>query len=195
MDTFFIGTILPWTGYYAPQGWAYCRGQPMSVQQYTALFALIGTRYGGDGRTSFNLPNLQGRLLMGAPDVTSVAKVGGQAWAPVTMPALAHSHTASGPVTASLSALAGPATTDKPGATTCIAQGKKQSGPNFPDANLYTNATTPDPVDVGKLAIAPPAITAVAAAGNANPSSVAAIPPVLALDYIICLSGVYPPFD
>lgn len=190
----FIGTILPWTGNYAPQYWAYCQGQPMSVQRYAALFSLIGTRYGGDGRTTFNLPNLQGRLLMGAPDLASIGKVGGLAWAPVTMPALAHSHTASGPVTASLSALAGPATTDKPGATTCIAQGKKQVGPSFPDTNIYTNATTPDPVDVGELAIAPPAITAVAAAGNANPGSFAAIPPVLALDYIICLDGLYPDF-
>lgn len=195
MDTFFTGTILPWTGYYAPQGWAYCQGQTMSIQQYTALFSLIGIRYGGDGRTTFNLPNLQGRLLMGAPSLGSVSQTGGTAWAPFTMPALAHSHNASGPVTASLSALAGPATTDKPGATTYIAQGKKQAGPTQVDANLFTNATTPDPVDVGKLTIAPPAITAVAAAGAATPAGLTAIPPVLALDYIICVDGIYPNFD
>lgn len=195
MESFFIGTILPWTGNYAPQGWQYCLGQTLPVQQYPALFSLIGNRYGGDGKTSFKLPDLQGMVLMGAPDIRSATQIGGYGWGPLTVPALAHSHTASGPVTASLGALAGPPTTDHPGATTVIAQGLKQSGKVTTGANIYTTATTPAPVDVGKLAITTPTITTVAAEGMATPATVTPIPPVLALEYIICLDGTYPMFQ
>ena len=49
---------------FAPRGWALCDGQLMSISQNTALFSLLGTTYGGDGRTTFGLPNLQGRAAM-----------------------------------------------------------------------------------------------------------------------------------
>lgn len=60
----FLGEIraLPFT--YAPAGWAACNGQLLTIQQNTALYSLIGTSYGGDGRTTFALPNLQGRVPM-----------------------------------------------------------------------------------------------------------------------------------
>jgi microcystin-dependent protein len=47
---------------FAPQGWAFCNGQTMSISEYEVLFTLIGTTYGGDGVNTFNLPNLQGRI-------------------------------------------------------------------------------------------------------------------------------------
>jgi len=51
------------TGFnFAPQGWALCNGQTLAISQYNALFALLGTTYGGNGSTTFNLPNLQGRV-------------------------------------------------------------------------------------------------------------------------------------
>ena len=49
---------------FAPKGWAFCDGQLMSISQNTALFSLLGTTYGGDGKTNFALPNLQGRVPM-----------------------------------------------------------------------------------------------------------------------------------
>ncbi len=49
---------------FAPRGWAFCDGQILPVAQNTALFALLGTVYGGDGRTTFGLPNLKGRAPM-----------------------------------------------------------------------------------------------------------------------------------
>jgi microcystin-dependent protein len=49
---------------FAPSGWAMCNGQLMAISQNTALFSLLGTTYGGDGRTTFALPNLQGRAIM-----------------------------------------------------------------------------------------------------------------------------------
>jgi microcystin-dependent protein len=61
----FIGQIMAVGFNFAPRGWAYCRGQLMPIQQYSALFSLIGTYYGGDGRTTFALPNLQSRTAIG----------------------------------------------------------------------------------------------------------------------------------
>ncbi len=58
----FIGEIRMWACNFAPRTWANCDGQLMVIAQNTALFSLIGTIYGGDGRTSFALPNLQGRI-------------------------------------------------------------------------------------------------------------------------------------
>jgi microcystin-dependent protein len=60
----FIGEIRLFTGNFAPFGWAFCNGQMLSISQNTALFAVIGTIYGGDGKTNFALPDLQGRIPM-----------------------------------------------------------------------------------------------------------------------------------
>ncbi|MFT6245184.1 MAG: microcystin-dependent protein [Salibacteraceae bacterium] len=60
----FIGQIQPWGFDFAPRGWALCDGQLMSIAQNTALFSLLGTIYGGDGRTTFALPDLRGRTAL-----------------------------------------------------------------------------------------------------------------------------------
>lgn len=60
----FIGEIMMVGFNFAPKGWAFCNGQPLSIAQNTALFSLLGTTYGGDGITTFCLPSLQGRLPM-----------------------------------------------------------------------------------------------------------------------------------
>ncbi|GAA1934460.1 phage tail protein [Nocardioides hwasunensis] len=57
----FLAEIRAFAGGYAPQGWALCNGQLMPISQNTALFSLLGITYGGDGRSTFALPNLQGR--------------------------------------------------------------------------------------------------------------------------------------
>jgi microcystin-dependent protein len=58
----FIGEIKMFAGNFAPRGWAMCDGQLLSISRYTALFSLLGTSYGGDGRTTFALPDLRGRV-------------------------------------------------------------------------------------------------------------------------------------
>jgi len=60
----FIAEIRIFAGNFAPRGWAFCNGQLLPIAQNTALFSLIGTTYGGDGRTTTGLPNLQGRAPM-----------------------------------------------------------------------------------------------------------------------------------
>jgi microcystin-dependent protein len=58
----FIGEIRMFAGNFAPRGWAYCDGQLLAISQSDALFSLLGTIYGGDGRTTFGLPDLRGRI-------------------------------------------------------------------------------------------------------------------------------------
>jgi len=58
----FVGEIRMFAGNFAPRGWAFCDGQLLAVSQNDALFSLLGTIYGGDGRTTFGLPDLRGRL-------------------------------------------------------------------------------------------------------------------------------------
>lgn len=62
MSTPFIGEIRMFAGNFAPVGWAFCNGQLLAIAENDALFALIGTTYGGDGQTTFALPDLRGRL-------------------------------------------------------------------------------------------------------------------------------------
>ena len=62
----FYGEIRPFSFNFAPINWAVCAGQTMPISQNTVLYQVIGTRYGGDGQSTFNLPNLQGRVPMGS---------------------------------------------------------------------------------------------------------------------------------
>jgi len=61
----FIAEVRMFPYNFAPRGWAYCDGSLLEIRQNTALFALLGTIYGGDGRVNFGLPNLQGKVPMG----------------------------------------------------------------------------------------------------------------------------------
>ncbi len=98
----FIAEIRIFAGNFAPRDWALCNGQLVPIAQNTALFALIGTTYGGDGRTTMALPNLQGRAPMHAgngPGLSSrrLGENGGNATATLTeaqMPS--HAHTMNG---------------------------------------------------------------------------------------------------
>ena len=60
----FIGQIVMFGGNFAPRGWAFCNGQLLAISQNTALFSILGTIYGGDGRTTFGLPELRGRAAI-----------------------------------------------------------------------------------------------------------------------------------
>jgi microcystin-dependent protein len=59
-----LGEVIMFAGNFAPRGWAFCEGQLLPIAQYQALFSILGTTYGGDGRTTFALPDLRGRVAM-----------------------------------------------------------------------------------------------------------------------------------
>src|SRR5437763_12308158 len=64
MSDAFIGQVVMFAGNFAPTNWAFCNGQSMQISQNTQLFAIIGTTYGGNGTTNFNLPDLSGRVAI-----------------------------------------------------------------------------------------------------------------------------------
>jgi microcystin-dependent protein len=65
MDTPFLGMVMPFAGNFAPRGWVSCEGQLLAIQQNAALFSLLGTSYGGNGTSTFALPDLRGRAVIG----------------------------------------------------------------------------------------------------------------------------------
>jgi microcystin-dependent protein len=69
----FIGQVIPVPYDFAPQGWALCNGQLLPISQNTALFSLLGTNFGGDGKSNFGLPNLQGRTAICAGQGTGLS--------------------------------------------------------------------------------------------------------------------------
>ena len=72
----FIGEIMTVGFNFAPRGWAFCEGQLLAISSHTALFSLLGTTYGGDGRTTFGLPDLRGRVPLGVGTGPGLPSVG-----------------------------------------------------------------------------------------------------------------------
>jgi microcystin-dependent protein len=94
MSNPFLGEIRIVGFYFAPVGWAMCNGQLLSISQNMALFSLLGTTYGGDGQTTFALPNLQGRFAMHQSPSGPIGENGGAATISMTTAHLpAHAHT------------------------------------------------------------------------------------------------------
>ena len=100
----FIGQIIMFGGNFAPRGWALCDGHLLSISQYQALFSILGTTYGGDGRTTFGLPDLRGRVPMhpgsgpGLTPRTLGQKLGTETNTLNVNQLPSHTHTASGTV-------------------------------------------------------------------------------------------------
>jgi microcystin-dependent protein len=94
----FLGEIRLMAFAFAPKGWAFCNGQTLAINQNQALFALLGTTFGGNGLNNFQLPNLQGNVVVGAgsgPGLSpyNVGQVGGEATHTLTLPETpAHTH-------------------------------------------------------------------------------------------------------
>jgi len=102
----FIAEIIMFGGNFAPRGWAFCEGQLLPINQYQALFSILGTTYGGDGRTTFGLPDLRGRVPMHpgtGPGLTTYRlgqKAGVEQVALTTNQIPSHTHTATAAVNA-----------------------------------------------------------------------------------------------
>ncbi|MFC4098079.1 phage tail protein [Paenibacillus xanthanilyticus] len=95
MSDSYLGEIRIFAGNYAPQGWALCQGQLLSIAENEALFALLGTTYGGDGQTTFGLPDLRGRLPVHPSTAIPLGSQGGTETETLTLNQLpAHTHTA-----------------------------------------------------------------------------------------------------
>jgi microcystin-dependent protein len=178
MADVFIGTLMLVPYKFAPNGWAFCQGQLLLIQQYSALFSLIGSTYGGDGRTNFALPNLPGRLLVGSgnPSGMDEYKLG----------------VAGGSPTETLVSNAVPQHTHVVAAASVPRKLDQNSPANNSfyntgtSANLYSNAAT----SLVNLTAGPGPNGAVASQGGGQAHN--NMMPYLSLNWIIALMGLYP---
>jgi microcystin-dependent protein len=97
MSTPFLGQLSLFSFGFPPKGWAMCQGQLLPINQYQALFSLLGTTYGGDGRTTFGLPNLQGRTPVSIGNSIVLGEKGGEEQHTLTVAEVpTHNHTING---------------------------------------------------------------------------------------------------
>jgi microcystin-dependent protein len=93
MGDYFLGEIRLAAFNFPPKGWALCNGQALPINQNQALYSLLGTTYGGNGQTTFNLPNLQGRVPVHAGQGIPLGGIGGEAQHTLTITEMpAHQH-------------------------------------------------------------------------------------------------------
>jgi len=160
----YVGEIRMFAGNFAPAGWLFCAGQSLPISENEVLFQLIGTMYGGDGESTFNLPDLQGRLPIHMGNGFAQANAGGAEEITLTVNQIpAHSH----PLIA----------------TTAIGTAASPQGAVLA-ASGSSNVYRPAP---GAAALA---TEAVGSAGGSQPHS--NLQPYLGLNFIISLFGIFP---
>ena len=170
----FIAEIRIFASNFAPRNWAFCNGQLLPIAQNTALFSLVGTTYGGDGRTNFGLPDLQGRAPVHAgqaPGLTRrrLGETGGASTQTLTVQQMpSHSHV--------LKSSPDPADTVDPGGNLLA-----ESSP-LKDQQFNTAGQT-----------APMHSESIGPMGGNQPHN--NLPPYLAVNFIIALTGYYPSRD
>jgi microcystin-dependent protein len=163
-------------GNFAPQGWAFCNGQLLSISQNTALFSILGTTYGGNGTTTFALPDLRGRAAVGfgnGPGLSNydLGESTGSETVTLTVGQIAAHNNLIAANAASANVLS-PSGAD-------LAQ-SVDSGRNA--VNTYSAPPMSTPVTLDPATVQP--------SGGSGPH--ANIQPVLALNYIIALQGIFP---
>jgi microcystin-dependent protein len=162
----YVGEIRMFAGNFAPVGWMFCEGQLLPISENETLFNLIGTTYGGDGQSTFALPDLRGRLPLHQGGGFTLAETGGAEEITLTINQIAaHSH----PLLASTALASSP---DPVGAVTA------QSRTAGVDLYLEDNPT---------VNMAPSAIGSV---GGSQPHT--NFQPYLCVDFIISLFGIFP---
>lgn len=162
----FLSEIRLFSFVFAPKGWALCNGQLLPINQNQALFSLLGTTFGGDGRVNFALPDLRGRLPIHVGSGHTLGERGGEQAHTISIAELpTHTHVANATTATS--------TTNTPGNTLLLAQSVA--------ANLYASANSN--------------LVAMAASSIANVGGSQAhlnMQPFLVLNFCIALQGIFP---
>jgi microcystin-dependent protein len=175
MEAYFVAHICLFAGDFAPRGWAFCQGQLLSISQNTALFSLLGTTYGGNGQTTFALPDFRGRIPVGqgmGPGLSNISlgEVAGSASMTLTanqMPV--HNHT---PVIVAGVSSESANTGNPEGSTLAIST-----------ENLYAPAANATETMTGS------SITVDSAGGN---QAFQKQMPYLGMNFVIALQGLFP---
>ncbi len=181
----FYGEIRIFAFDYAPRDWAFCRGQEVQIQQNPALYALIGTQFGGNGTTNFKLPNLMGQVPLGNPSMNqnptspNGQMVGSETVTLTSNQIPVHTHTAK---VAFPSVVGFETAAPNPGATSLQIPPIQMS--NRQITRAFTDAAQPN------TALS---VSTLAATGGGQPHENRQ--PYLALNFCICLYGIFPPFN
>ncbi len=207
----FMGMVMPVAFNYAPRGWMFCNGQTVAISQNSAMFALLGTMYGGDGVNTFGLPDLRGRAPFGSqaqgPGLQNIAQgqmagtnnatVVSNGSVNVTLTAAnlpAHTHPAAGlTATTDISVSTGNNGVVTPANGSVLSS--TASGGTA--AAIYAPSAT-DPVTLGGVATAVGGSTGSAGSGAplqapvVTQAQISIMPPYLGLNYIICMQGIFP---
>ncbi|MCC2546269.1 tail fiber protein [Hymenobacter sp. BT175] len=177
----YIGEIRLFAGNYAPDQWALCNGQLLQISEYDALYALLGTTYGGDGQTTFGLPDLRGRVAVGVGASASsgtryvTGQLGGTEQVTLTNANLpVHTHTETQPTTLVVSAA--PGTRNDPTNATFAKSNNLFYGSSLP---VTKQATASDTVQAATVPT-----------GGSQPHENRQ--PLLCINYIMALNGVWP---
>lgn len=179
---YYLGEIRIFAGSYAPNGWHFCDGTLLSISQYTALYTLLGTTYGGDGQTTFKLPNMTARVGVGIGQLTGgknydLGQVGGVTDVTLTEATLpSHNHT--------VRAYTGNATSADPRGATVLAT-SVPGNQGYSSVKLYSalpsTQTEPDsPLD------------SQAVLSTGDNMSHTNMMPYTTINFIIALDGMYP---
>ena len=162
----YVGEIRMFAGNFAPAGWMFCEGQLLAISEYETLFNLIGTTYGGDGQSTFALPDLRGRVPMHFGNGFTLAETGGVEEVTLTVSQIpAHSHPALGSTNT----------------------GTGTSPTNNVLNNLTGATNSAYGTDAPKLLLNPASISPV---GGSQPHT--NFQPYLCVDFIISLFGIFP---
>jgi microcystin-dependent protein len=162
MSTPFLAEIRIMAFNFAPRGWAQCNGQLLPINQNQALFSLLGTTYGGDGRTNFGLPNLQGRVPFHMGSSLNLGQTGGETAHTLNIAELpAHTHLPVG-------------SSDNPSAAS-------------PAGNLWAGSSSGGYLSTPNTALNPASILN---AGGSQPHD--NMSPYLVLNFCIALQGIFP---
>jgi microcystin-dependent protein len=181
MSNPFLAEIRIFTGNFAPKGWALCDGQVLPLSQNTALFSLLGTTYGGDGKSNFALPNLQGMAPMQAGQGPGLSdRVLGEPGGTQTVTLLAteipsHTHSLMG--------------TAVDGTGASATNGVLAKTRWFVDSGNKGTVSQYNSVNQSQMVTMSPQSTSIA--GGSQPHN--NMMPFLGLTFIIALQGVYPP--
>lgn len=180
----YVGVIKAFAGNFTPKGYVQCNGQTMQIMQFQALYAILGTTYGGNGTTTFGIPDLRGRSAIGSGQGLGLAtnhiigeKTGQETVNILTTNMPAHSHTA-------ISTLH---VNDQEGDTNVPVTGSSFAAMiDSSSRKVFAYSTAAPTVALSATTIT----TTVGVTGGSLPISI--VQPTLAINYIICVEGYFP---
>lgn len=176
----YLGNVTVFAGNFAPRAWMFCQGQLLAIAQYDALFALLGTTYGGDGQTTFALPDLRSRVSIHAGQGPGLSNYvlgemsGTESVTLLSMNLPVHNHSLLAPLSLQQSA------------STATSSGVSSPANAYPASGAMSYFSSSDGTKMGSYS----SLSTTPIAGANQPVPI--LQPYLAMNYIIAVEGIFP---